>query len=77
MIIKYKVSEVAKDIYNTSYEDKLKMDLLYIENFSLIRDLQLLFLTVRAILFSSSTQGFSEPYFQPKETGQDAKDGTP
>ena len=63
--------------YNTSYEDKLKMDLLYIENFSLIRDLQLLFLTVRAILFSSSTQGFSEPYFQPKETGQDAKDGTP
>ena len=35
--------------YNTSYEDKLKLDLLYIENASIAEDLQLLFQTVRVL----------------------------
>ncbi|MDO4572357.1 MAG: sugar transferase [Clostridia bacterium] len=44
--------------YNTTFEDKLKMDMLYIENCSLIRDLQLLFLTVRILFTRESTEGF-------------------
>ena len=44
--------------YNTSYEDKLKLDLLYIENCSLIKDLQLLLLTVRVLFLPESTEGF-------------------
>lgn len=44
--------------YNTSYEDKLKLDLLYIENCSLIQDLQLLLLTVRVLFLPESTEGF-------------------
>ena len=44
--------------YNTYYEEKLKMDLLYIENSSLLLDLRLLFLTARTLLLPSSTAGF-------------------
>ena len=47
--------------YNTSYEDKLKLDLLYIENCSLIQDLQLLLLTVRVLFLPESTEGFRSP----------------
>ena len=46
--------------YNTSYEDKLKMDLLYIENASLAEDFQLLFQTIRVLFVPrDSTAGFS------------------
>lgn len=44
--------------YNTSFQDKLKMDLLYIENCSLIGDLQILFLTIRVLFTRESTEGF-------------------
>ena len=45
--------------YNTSYEDKLKLDLLYIENASIAEDLQLLFQTVRVLFVPrDSTAGF-------------------
>ncbi len=44
--------------YNTSFQDKLKMDMLYIENCSLISDLQLLFLTFRILFTRESTEGF-------------------
>ena len=47
--------------YNTSYEDKLKLDLLYIENASLMQDFQLLFQTVRVLFIpSESTEGFDD-----------------
>ena len=45
--------------YNTTYEDKLKMDMLYIENCSLVRDLQILFMTVTVLFTPESTEGFS------------------
>ena len=45
--------------YNTSYEDKLKMDMLYIENCSLVRDLQILFQTLSVIFIPESTEGFT------------------
>lgn len=57
--------------YNTSYEDKLKMDLQYIQSCSLIHDLQLMFLTVRALLLPSSTEGFEQSHLN----GEWAADG--
>ena len=44
--------------YNTSAEDKLKLDLLYIENMSLWMDLKLVFLTVKIMFIPESTEGF-------------------
>lgn len=46
--------------YNTSAEDKLKMDLMYIERQSLILDLQLIFLTIKIMFIPESTEGFKE-----------------
>lgn len=45
--------------YNTSSQDKLMLDLMYIENYSLIRDVQLLFQTI-LVLFKAedSTKAF-------------------
>lgn len=44
--------------YNTNFEDKLKLDMLYIENCSLIHDLQLIFMTIRVLFMPESTEGF-------------------
>jgi glucose-1-phosphate thymidylyltransferase len=44
--------------YNTNFEDKLKLDMLYIENCSIVRDLQLLFMTIRVLFMPESTEGF-------------------
>jgi len=49
--------------YNTSYSDKLKMDLNYIENFSLLLDLQLLFATIKVIFNREKTEGFLNANF--------------
>ena len=46
--------------YNTSALDKLKMDLMYIENFSLFMDVQILFETLRVFFQGESTEGFTE-----------------
>lgn len=46
--------------YNTSAEDKLKMDLMYIERQSLILDLKLIFLTVKIMFIPESTEGFKD-----------------
>lgn len=44
--------------YNTSAYDKLRMDLMYIENYSLLLDIKLMLLTVRVLFNKSSTEGF-------------------
>ena len=44
--------------YNTSPEDKLKMDLIYIEQYSLFLDLKLLLMTVKILFMKESTEGF-------------------
>lgn len=46
--------------YNTSAKDKLIMDLMYIENFSLLGDLKLLFQTLMVFLKKDSTEGAKE-----------------
>lgn len=44
--------------YNTSFEDKLLLDLFYIENYSLGLDLKLLFRTLTVFFRKDSTEGF-------------------
>lgn len=46
--------------YNTSSYDKLRLDMMYIENMSLILDLKLIFLTFKIMFIPESTEGFSE-----------------
>ena len=43
--------------YNTTPENKLKMDLLYIETFSLVQDIKLMFLTFKILFQPDSTEG--------------------
>ena len=44
--------------YNTTPKDKLMMDMLYIENYSVFKDIQLLFQTAIVLLKSDSTEAF-------------------
>ena len=46
--------------YNTTPYDKLKMDLIYIENFSILLDLKIMFMTIRTIFEKESTEGIDE-----------------
>ena len=46
--------------YNTSPEDKLHMDLIYVESYSLLLDLKLLILTFKVLFMRESTEGFNE-----------------
>ena len=46
--------------YNTSPYDKLKLDLTYIENYSVWLDLKLMFLTLKVLFMPDSTEGISE-----------------
>lgn len=45
--------------YNTTPKDKLIMDMMYIENFSILKDIQLIFQTFIVLLKSDSTEAFS------------------
>lgn len=44
--------------YNTTPEDKLRLDLMYIENYSLLLDIKLIFMTGRILFSKESTEGF-------------------
>ena len=44
--------------YNTTPKDKLIMDMMYIEQFSILRDIQLIFQTAIVLLKKDSTEGF-------------------
>ena len=46
--------------YNTSAYDKLRLDLMYIENYSIFLDIKLLFMTVQIMLKKESTEGFDK-----------------
>ena len=46
--------------YNTNAYNKLKMDLIYIQNYSLALDLKLILMTVRILFKKESTEGFSK-----------------
>ena len=46
--------------HNTSPEDKLKMDLIYVENYSYLQDLKLMILTLKTVFTKDSAEGFQE-----------------
>ena len=56
--------------YNTSAYDKLRLDLVYIENYSLLLDARLIFQTVPVLFRKEATEGFD------KAEGQTVKDST-
>ena len=43
--------------YNTSAYDKLRMDLMYVENYSFILDIKLILMTIRTLFRKDSTEG--------------------
>ena len=45
--------------YNTSAYDKLKLDLLYIQNYSLVLDLEIILKTIQVLFTRESTEGFA------------------
>lgn len=44
--------------YNTSAYDKLRLDLMYIQNFSFLLDLKLILATIKILFIKESTEGF-------------------
>ena len=46
--------------YNTTPLDKLKMDLMYIESYSILQDIRLIFLTLKIMFTKESTEGVEE-----------------
>ena len=46
--------------YNTSPYDKVRLDMLYIENYSLMLDIKLILMTIRIMLKKESTEGFEK-----------------
>ena len=44
--------------YNTTPEEKLKLDLIYIQTYSFLLDIKIILMTLRALLSKESTQGF-------------------
>ena len=46
--------------YNTSPYDKLRLDMMYIENYSFVLDIKLILMTLRIILQKESTEGFDK-----------------
>ncbi len=47
--------------YNTSFEDKLRYDLLYIRNYSLFRDFLIILQTIKILFVKDSTEGVQQP----------------
>ena len=58
--------------YNTSALDKLRLDLMYIENYSLILDIKLILMTIRIMFKKESTEGFVEVPMENKH--EESKD---
>ena len=50
--------------YNTSAYDKLRLDLIYIENRSLLLGMKLIMLTLKILFIPESTEGFSDEAVQ-------------
>ena len=54
-------------VYDTSPYDKLKMDLMYIENYSARMDLQIILMTIKTMLFPGKTNAEAEEGVLPHE----------
>lgn len=59
--------------YNTSYEDKARMDMYYIENYSFLMDLKLMVYTIKILFVRESTEGFEYASLEKEENESDKK----
>lgn len=55
--------------YNTTAYDKLRLDLMYIENYSLLLDIKLMVMTLQIMVRKESTEGFDKQDKMPAEEG--------
>lgn len=62
--------------YNTLPLDKLHLDLLYIQNFSIIKDLNIMLATVKILFMPTSTEGFSKTTQQNNNNNTENKDNS-
>ena len=46
--------------YNTTAYDKLKLDLMYIQNYSVMLDIEIILQTIKVLFMKESTEGFGE-----------------
>jgi lipopolysaccharide/colanic/teichoic acid biosynthesis glycosyltransferase len=53
--------------YNTSAYDKLKLDLMYIQNYRILLDIEIIFQTIKILFEKESTEGFKENETDSKE----------
>ena len=53
--------------YNTTPQEKLKLDLMYIENYSLVLDIKLMLLTLKILFMPSSSQGIQQGTILPTD----------
>ena len=45
--------------YNTTAYDKLKLDLMYIQNYSVMLDIEIILQTIKVLFMKESTEGFA------------------
>jgi lipopolysaccharide/colanic/teichoic acid biosynthesis glycosyltransferase len=57
--------------YNTTMRDKLLLDLLYTENYSLLMDFRMLFMTVKILFMPESTEGVADGSILPVDAPED------
>lgn len=61
--------------YNTTALDKLKMDLIYIMDYSFVLDLQIIFETVKVLFLKESTEGFDKAKSKEMHDGRYIEEG--
>jgi exopolysaccharide biosynthesis polyprenyl glycosylphosphotransferase len=57
--------------YNTTMRDKLLLDLLYTENYSLLLDFRMLFMTVKILFMPESTEGVADGAILPADAPEE------
>ena len=62
--------------YNTTPYDKLKLDLTYITNYSLLLDIKLIFMTIKILFESESTEGFEDNSIPSVNRADDSEEKT-
>lgn len=63
--------------YNTTAYDKLKLDLMYIQNYSILLDIEIIFKTIKVLFMPESTEGFtSDQSAAVTKEDENGKDGS-